>query len=394
MKNQMHATRLLLMILALTVVGAFHSAPELRAMKTAASAATSSPAASIAPSPVQASTPSAPAAPLLPKGILPVSQGSTSFVKNGELEPPAGLRLLVFSPHPDDETIAAGGLIQRTREKGGKVRVVFMTNGDGYKEGVALELKKAAATSSDYVNYGKERQEEAVRAVSQLGLKPRGAVFLGFPDSGIDTLWVSHWSRSTPFTSPFTRFSQARYRSSLSRMLKYDGADLDQEIERVIREFRPDWIVLPDPRDYHPDHATTGVFVLDALRRLGQTGRPGDPRTIQVFTYLVHYWDYPSPSGAWTQKISTTGVKGSPAASRILSNTRWVALPLTAAEQAAKKRALDSYETQREVLGAFLQQFLRPTELFGRLDALQIMAVPLEYAASSKGANSGKSRAF
>ena len=45
-------------------------------------------------------------------------------------------RLMVFSPHPDDESLGAGGLIQRVLAAGGKVRVVFMTNGDGFPEGV------------------------------------------------------------------------------------------------------------------------------------------------------------------------------------------------------------------------------------------------------------------
>ena len=41
-------------------------------------------------------------------------------------------RLMVFSPHPDDETLGAGGLIQWVLRMGGKVKVVFMTNGDGF----------------------------------------------------------------------------------------------------------------------------------------------------------------------------------------------------------------------------------------------------------------------
>jgi hypothetical protein len=41
------------------------------------------------------------------------------------------IRLMVFAPHPDDETLAAGGLIQRVLARDGQVRVVFVTNGDG-----------------------------------------------------------------------------------------------------------------------------------------------------------------------------------------------------------------------------------------------------------------------
>lgn len=47
-------------------------------------------------------------------------------------------RLLVFTPHPDDETLGAGGLIQRVQRLGGQVQVVLMTNGDGYADGVEM----------------------------------------------------------------------------------------------------------------------------------------------------------------------------------------------------------------------------------------------------------------
>jgi hypothetical protein len=55
-------------------------------------------------------------------------------------------RLMLVAPHPDDETLAAGGLIQRVLAHRGQVRVVFVTNGDGYVDGVRwthLQLRPA-----------------------------------------------------------------------------------------------------------------------------------------------------------------------------------------------------------------------------------------------------------
>src|SRR5688572_16478209 len=43
-------------------------------------------------------------------------------------------RLLVIAPHPDDETLGAGGLAQRVLAQGGIVRTVVVTAGDGYVE--------------------------------------------------------------------------------------------------------------------------------------------------------------------------------------------------------------------------------------------------------------------
>src|SRR5262249_9672320 len=45
-------------------------------------------------------------------------------------------RLLVLAPHPDDEALGAAGLIQRVVGAGGSVRVVLMTSGDAFPEGV------------------------------------------------------------------------------------------------------------------------------------------------------------------------------------------------------------------------------------------------------------------
>ena len=48
-------------------------------------------------------------------------------------------RLLVFAPHPDDEVLAAGGLIQQVREAGGIVHVVYVTSGD-YRRDIAVAV--------------------------------------------------------------------------------------------------------------------------------------------------------------------------------------------------------------------------------------------------------------
>ena len=44
------------------------------------------------------------------------------------LQPDA--RILILAPHPDDECLGTGGLIQQALAKGAKVKVVFITNGD------------------------------------------------------------------------------------------------------------------------------------------------------------------------------------------------------------------------------------------------------------------------
>jgi LmbE family N-acetylglucosaminyl deacetylase len=315
----------------------------------------------------------------LPTPEIRLPNAGTLVIAKKELQVPPHTRLMVFAPHPDDETLGAGGLIQRVLAAGGTVRVVFVTNGDGYVDGVRVEAHRTQTHASDFVAYGERRHNEALRAVQDIGLSAGDVVFLGFPDDGIDDLWAAHWSDDKPYVSPYTRFAHPPYKDSLDRRVEYAGTDLKQEITRTLRAFRPNWVVLPDPRDRHPDHCTTGVFVLDALRALRQ--EPGEwfDRT-QAFTYLVHYPDYPS-STAWIREIEGAGVGGSLTAGRVLTAAPWLALPLTSGELATKRRAIAAYHTQVQVMKPFLTQFLRGFELFAQLDATQVAIVPREYAA-------------
>ena len=303
-----------------------------------------------------------------------------SYIPHGQLSVPPGTRVMIFSPHPDDESIAASGLIQRVLENEGKVQVVFVTNGDGYTFAVRLVVHNARISGRDFIEYGKKRQEEAVHAICELGLQPEDAVFLGFPDDGIEGLWESYWSNLKPFISPHTLFDRP-HRKGMNRWVKYSGVSLRDEIERVIKEFSPDWVVLPDPRDYHPDHATAGVFVLDALRTIYSDE---DTVPARVLTYVVHYPGYPLDSD-WFKRISGTGIGGRGKVSwDTLASTKWMTLPLSPEEVEGKRRALISHAGQAQMLQWFFRNFLLPSELYGSLDLTQVITVPLEYAAYYK----------
>jgi len=303
-----------------------------------------------------------------------------SYIPHGQLSVPTGARVMIFVPHPDDESIAASGLIQRVLEKEGKVRVVFVTNGDGYTYAVRLRVKNAQISARDFIEFGKKRQEEAVQALCELGLQPEDSTFLGFPDDGIDNLWESYWSNLKPFISPHTLFDRP-HRKGMNRWEKYSGVSLRDEVENAIKDFSPDWVVLPDPRDYHPDHATVGVFVLDALRTIYSNE---DTLPAKVLTYLVHYKDYPH-APEWAKEISITGVGGySTVSGKTLADTKWMSLPLSAEEVEGKRRALVAHASQLQMLQVFFRNFLLPSEIYGSLDLVQVITVPQEYAAYCK----------
>jgi len=104
-------------------------------------------------------------------------------------------RLLVVAPHPDDEVLGAGGVMQRVHTAGGVVRVIYLTDGDGYPEGVRVEDHVEVPTAKDYRGYGRQRKREARAALNVLQLGPSLTMnFLSFPDAGLCRLTHVYWS--------------------------------------------------------------------------------------------------------------------------------------------------------------------------------------------------------
>ena len=312
--------------------------------------------------------------------IRPLANTVSTYdpTSDDELHVTKGLRVIIFSPHPDDESLAAGGLIHRVINSGGEVRVVFVTNGDGYPEAIRRKLGHPSRSSHDFIDYGKHRYEEALQALCELGVPAEDAISLGFPDDGIDDLLNNYWSKLTPYTSPHTRLSSAVYKDSYSRWTVYAGVNLKDAMAEILENFSPDWIVMPDPRDYHPDHCATGLFVLEALREMNQEGDISF-KNIQILTYLVHFKDYPT-SPEWMKEVQRSGLFMSATGGAILSSTEWFQLPLSEEDVEAKERALLAHQSQHQMLGGFFKIFLNPREIFGRLDPVQVLAVPQEYA--------------
>lgn len=289
---------------------------------------------------------------LLPLACCPVWAGHLPA-----LEPllDAHTRLMVFSPHPDDETLGAGGLMQRVLAAGGKVRVVIVTNGDGFPEGVEREDHISHPTATDYRKYGDERRVEALGALAKLGVSEQEVAFLGFPDGGLcPLLWKVHADPQV-YTSPFTLETCPPADEVLVPHTDYNARDLETELVREMSDFRPSLVAVTAPEDQHPDHAATYYFVKEALVDLEQRApaiRPG------VVTYLVHFGQWPVGQGAGT------GTRLNPPSHYPGQRTAWVSFALQPKEAAAKRQAILRYDTQMLVMGRYLLSFARANELF------------------------------
>ena len=270
------------------------------------------------------------------------------------LDVPQATRLLVIAPHPDDEALGAGGLMQRVHATGGAVRVVYLTDGEGYPEGVREEDHVQTPTPKDYLGYGKQRRREARAALVRLGLADAFQTFLGFPDSGLCQLTRAYWSdRRGAYRSPYTRLTRPPKSEQLVPATKYRGEDLSQELALIIGDFKPTMIAVPRQEDQHADHCAAWFFLADSLT---DVRRVHPEFSTDVVNYIIHFNSWPfEDDGA---QLAPPRLRG--------GASGWMRLALTPAEARNKRQALRRYTTQMHVMDWFLDGFARSNEVFSR----------------------------
>lgn len=191
--------------------------------------------------------------------------------------------ILIISPHPDDDILAAGGLIQRAQQIGTQIYVLFLTSGDANTESVTRYLHERPSFSS-YQELGYLRFGEAVRAETYLGVPRSHLYFLGLPD-GILLDIASDLNQARVHQSPFTGLTKSTYSFSFEPNLPYTHQAALQAVEKVLSDVKPESIVLNLKYDTHPDHRAARILLLEAAHALGI--RP------YLYRYLIHYPYWP-----------------------------------------------------------------------------------------------------
>ena len=148
-------------------------------------------------------------------------------------------RIAILAPHPDDESIATGGLIQAARAAGAGVRVIVLTDGDANFWPQRWIEKRWRIDTVARARWGARRREEARAAMRVLGLDAGDTAFFGFPDLGLTDLLMH----------------------------------ADPKVPAALREefvaFAPTCVVLPALGDRHPDHSAANILVRLALQDAG-----------------------------------------------------------------------------------------------------------------------------
>jgi len=86
-------------------------------------------------------------------------------------------KMIVFAPHPDDETLALGGTIIRRLQEGSNVHIVLMTDGR-HSHDLILGMNEPSPEQIARI-----RTAEFKEATMILGVNPENKLLLGFEDT-------------------------------------------------------------------------------------------------------------------------------------------------------------------------------------------------------------------
>jgi LmbE family N-acetylglucosaminyl deacetylase len=277
--------------------------------------------------------------------------------------------IVVFAPHPDDESIACAGVILTALAKGQRVRVVFLTNGDGYPIASATLRGKPETelTSEDFIELARTRQREALSAAPILGLRPEQLTFLGFPDAGLDKVYESN--DTMPYQQAFTlqreTYGPARldYNSQAhGRPAPYTRASALANVVDILQRTRPGRIYTASGADTHHDHQATFWFVRDAAQAAGYRG--------VISTFLVHtdpLATYPCPAGFTPHRpfVPCSPFNGQ----TLVADLPWppaerITLPPAQAERKLQAVRAHRSQCQLEGEGTYLESFVKSEEVF------------------------------
>ncbi len=194
-------------------------------------------------------------------------------------------RVIVFSPHPDDDVISMGGMLQKLVQNRNEVAVAYMTNGsmavfDGdvkrhlrfvsmSRDLLGIEDEAGAATHGrieEYINFvrSKEPAEIDTEAVQ------RFKAFIRYTEAiaAIEVLGL-HAANARFLDMPF-------YKTGRVRKDPIGEADVEVVLD-LLREIRPEHVfVAGDLSDPHGTHRMCYQAIREALRRYNEQHIPGD----------------------------------------------------------------------------------------------------------------------
>ncbi len=211
-------------------------------------------------------------------------------------------RILVFAPHPDDETLAIGGLLCTAFDRGLPVRVVYLTSGDRNPWAQRFVEHRWIIRDEDRRRWGELREAEAIAALGMLGGSSADARFLRYPDQALTELLLS------------------------------GDRSVVNDLSAELRRWKPTLILQPAAEDAHPDHSALHVL-------LSAIVLPESSRDARVLNYVVHH-----PRTGQTRKAITTSLN------QALVKRKLKAIFCHRTQVAASRKRFASYARAQEQL--------------------------------------------
>ena len=183
-------------------------------------------------------------------------------------------KVMVIVPHEDDDLLISGQVLPSMYKNGADVRVVFATNGD----------KRVSAYT---------RQSEACNALEKLGIPREKVIFLGYPDGTQLYVGKKAYSFSSGWDHTYAGKGFKDYHfDRFGTHAKYTAENMVDDIESVVLEYRPDYILAID-FDTHTDHRGVSISFEKAMERILKKESGYTPKVLKCFGYSLAWKSKP-----------------------------------------------------------------------------------------------------
>lgn len=183
-------------------------------------------------------------------------------------------KVMVIVPHEDDDLLISGQVLPSMYKNGADVRVVFATNGD----------KSVSAYT---------RQSEACNALEKLGIPREKVIFLGYPDGTQLYVGKKAYSFSSGWDHTYAGKGFKDYHfDRFGTHAQYTAENMVDDIESVILEYRPDYILAID-FDTHTDHRGVSISFEKAMERILKKESGYTPKVLKCFGYSLAWKSKP-----------------------------------------------------------------------------------------------------
>lgn len=183
-------------------------------------------------------------------------------------------KVMVIVPHEDDDLLISGQVLPPMYKNGADVRVVFATNGD----------KRVSAYT---------RQSEACNALEKLGIPREKVIFLGSPDGTQLYVGKKAFSFSSGWDHTYAGKGFKDYHfDRFGTHAKYTAENMVDDIESVVLEYRPDYILAID-FDTHTDHRGVSISFEKAMERILKKESGYTPKVLKCFGYSLAWKSKP-----------------------------------------------------------------------------------------------------